>query len=113
MRALVISMALLSAAGGAGAQERLMAGEMIVRTHCGRCHATGETGRSPNRAAFPLRELHNRYSLDQLALALSEGMLKRHPAMPKFDLSQSEIDAVMAYLRSIQTNRGAAGNSPS
>jgi mono/diheme cytochrome c family protein len=108
MLAVVLSMALLSAAGDAKAKERVLQGEMLVRTHCGRCHATGESGRSPNRAAPPMRELHNRYSLDNLAMALSEGMLRGHPAMPKFDFTQGEIDAIMSYLRSIQTNQSAS-----
>jgi hypothetical protein len=55
-----------------------------------------------------MRELHNRYSLDNLAMALSEGMLRGHPAMPKFDFTQGEIDAIMSYLRSIQTNQSAS-----
>jgi hypothetical protein len=63
-----------------------------------------------------MRELHNRYSLDNLEMALSEGMLRGHPAMPKFDFTQGEIDAIMSYLRSIQTNqsaaRGASGGPP-
>lgn len=112
MRGVVILMVLMSLAAGANAQEQQqkqrMQGEMLLRTHCGGCHATGDTGRSPNRAAPPMRELHNRYSLDNLAMALSEGMLKGHPAMPSFDFTQGEIDAIMNYLRSIQTNQNAA-----
>jgi len=110
MRGVVILMVLMSLAARANAQEEKprMQGEMLVRTYCGQCHATGESGRSPNRAAPPMRELHNRYSLDNLAMALSEGMLRGHPAMPKFDFTQGEIDAIMSYLRSIQTNQDAA-----
>lgn len=110
MRGLVILVALLSIAGAAAAQERAQRerGEQLVRMNCGRCHAVGETGRSPNRAAPPMRELHRRYSLDALANALDEGMLKGHPAMPQFNFSQADINAIIAYLRSIQTNQPAS-----
>lgn len=113
MRGSLALIVLLGLATGAAAQDRAQRerGEVLVRTHCAQCHATGESGKSPNRAAPPMRELHRRYDLDSLANALEEGMLRGHPAMPEFDFSRKDIDAIVVYLRSIQTNQ-AAGSAP-
>lgn len=90
----------------------LARGEHLARLHCGGCHAVGATGASANRAAPPFRELNKRYRIDDLAQALSGGLLEGHPAMPRLHFAQPDTDAVLAYLKSIQTAQAAAGASP-
>jgi len=68
----------------------------------------GAKGDSPNPAAPPMRELHRRYSIDNLAEALAEGMLTGHPAMPEFEFPPNDVKAIIVYLKSIQTGQQAA-----
>jgi mono/diheme cytochrome c family protein len=83
-------------------------GQALVQRNCSACHAIGPKGDSPNPAAPPFRELHRRYSIDNLAEALAEGMLTGHPAMPEFQFSPGDVSAIVAYLKSIQTDQRAS-----
>lgn len=87
-------------------------GEVLLTRYCAGCHAVGPSGVSPNRAAPRFRELHTRYKMDDLAEALAEGMLTGHPAMPEFRFSPADVQAVIAYLKSIQTHQEAAAAAP-
>ncbi len=77
-------------------------GRLLVETHCAACHAVGRKGASPNREAPPFRRLSARYPVEQLQEALVEGILVGHPAMPTFEFSADEADAIIAYIRSVQ-----------
>ena len=79
-------------------------GRVLVQRHCAGCHAVRRTGESPNPASPPFRELHTRYSIDDLQEALAEGILTGHPAMPEFRFPPRDVNAVLAYIRSIQTH---------
>lgn len=96
--------ALMGAFAPAGTQEH---GETLVRRHCAGCHAVGRSGESPEPAAPPLRELHQRYDPEMLAEALAEGLLTGHPLMPEFRFPPEEVRAIIDYLQSIQTRRGS------
>lgn len=62
----------------------------------------------PARTAAPaFRELHRRYSIENLAEALAEGMLVGHPAMPEFEFRPKDVRAIIAYLKSVQTRDDA------
>jgi mono/diheme cytochrome c family protein len=78
-------------------------GRPLVQRNCGVCHSTASKGNSPNPMAPPLRALHSYFSMDQLAEALRAGLLTRHPAMPEFRFTIGEVDDIIAYLQSIQT----------
>jgi mono/diheme cytochrome c family protein len=86
----------------------LAAGQDLVRRNCGMCHAIGRDGQSPNPQAPLFRELHRRYSVDDLAEALAEGIITGHPAMPEFRFEPSELNAIIRYLKSIQTDQRAS-----
>lgn len=77
-------------------------GEVIVRENCGRCHAIGPTGDSPNAEATPLRTLSSQYPVESLAESLAEGIVSGHPDMPVFIFKPHDVDAILAYLQSIQ-----------
>jgi len=77
-------------------------GEVLVRKNCSRCHAVGLTGVSPNPEAPPFRTLSNNYPIEDLAEALAEGIVSGHPEMPIFIFGPRDVDAIIAYLESIQ-----------
>jgi mono/diheme cytochrome c family protein len=85
------------------AADNLERGRAIVEENCGRCHATGPEGDSPLAAAPAFRTLAENYPVGDLAEALAEGIVTGHPAMPEFEFDPGEIDAVIAYLESIQS----------
>ena len=79
----------------------LRRGERIVETYCARCHATGRRDASPLPHAPALRMLSRRYPLHYLAEALAEGIVTGHDEMPEFTFEPDDIEAVLAYMRSI------------
>jgi cytochrome c len=80
-------------------------GRMIAKVNCGRCHAIGKTGESANPKSPPFRYIAKKYPLANLEEALAEGILVGHegPEMPQYTLSTAQIEALLAYLGSIQT----------
>lgn len=84
------------------------AGRTIVVRDCGGCHATGVVGQSAFPSAPPFRTLGARYDLEGLAEALAEGISVGHPAMPERAYPADEVDAIIAYLKSVQPPAGGA-----
>lgn len=87
-------------------------GEVIVRENCARCHAIGQTGESANAEAPPLRVLSQSYPVESLAESLAEGIMSGHPDMPVFVFKPHDVDAIIAYLESIQVPADAAPSDP-
>jgi mono/diheme cytochrome c family protein len=77
-------------------------GEALVRTNCSPCHAVGLTDKSPHPDAPAFRTLSERYPIADLAEALAEGISTGHPDMPEFVATPDQIDAIIAYIRSLQ-----------
>lgn len=92
----------LSGAACAADKDLSDKGEVIVREHCARCHAIGRLGESPNKEAPPFRTLSRQYPVESLAESLAEGIMSGHPDMPVFIFKPHDVDAVIAYLQSIQ-----------
>ena len=82
-------------------------GHDLVARNCGMCHAIGRADESSDAQAPPMRRLHERYPVENLAEALAEGILVGHPQMPEFRFSGREISDIIAYLKSIQTDAHA------
>jgi len=59
-------------------------------------------GTSPLAAAPAFRDLHKRYPIDYIAEALAEGIVTGHAAMPEFELEPSQIDDLLAYLKTLE-----------
>ncbi len=78
------------------------AGAALAERLCGACHAVGARDRSPHSDAPAFRTLGDAYPIEHLAEALAEGIMVGHPDMPVFQLSTDEIDALLAYLESVQ-----------
>ena len=50
-------------------------GAVFARERCASCHAIGRTGDSPNAGAPPLRQISQRYPVEQLQEAFAEGLV--------------------------------------
>ena len=77
-------------------------GAEIASDNCGACHAVEAERESPLSDAPPFRDLSQRYPVAQLAEALAEGIVSGHPDMPEISLPSDDVDALIAYLESIQ-----------
>lgn len=77
-------------------------GEAFAASNCARCHAIGRTGASALAAAPAFRDLHQRYPVSQLAEALAEGIMTGHSAMPEFQLDETQIANLLAYLKTLE-----------
>ena len=99
----VSALCLLDATVPSSAQNVTVArGQTIVELYCARCHATGPTGDSANKAAPQFRLLSQKYPIKTLAEAFAEGIVTGHPDMPEFQFLPKEIDEILAYLQSLQ-----------
>ncbi|MCW2308405.1 c-type cytochrome [Rhodobium gokarnense] len=80
-------------------------GRSIAMEHCAACHATAADDASALPEAPAFRDLGARYDVGLLEEALAEGIITGHPDMPEVVLDPEDIDAFIAYLRSIQVPR--------
>lgn len=85
----------------AGDSLQIAYGKRLVETNCARCHAIGPTGASTHPDAPPFRSLHQRYPIEDLQEALAEGISTGHPDMPEFVASPDQIEAIIAYIGSL------------
>lgn len=76
-------------------------GREIAEAQCARCHAVGPIGDSPNAEAPPFRFVLANYHSNVLKEELIEGIRVNHE-MPEFQLNPQGVDALVAYLQSIQ-----------
>ena len=81
---------------------RITEGRRIAEINCSTCHAIGRWGDSRHPAAPPFRYLSRDYPVNELEEAFAEGIMVGHPDMPEFRLEPAEIDALLAYIQSVQ-----------
>lgn len=77
-------------------------GKALAQEHCAACHTLEAKGASPLAEAPPFRDLNERVTIANLAEALAEGIMVGHPAMPQFAFQPDEVEALLAFLESIQ-----------
>ncbi len=101
---LALTLLFLVSVAPTSAETLVGGGREIAKTFCGRCHAIGAHGKSPNPKSPPFRVLGKRYPLSNLEEALSEGIVVGHEGeeMPPFAFSAQQIEALLAYLASVQ-----------
>jgi cytochrome c len=104
MAGISAALALGSFAAQSADRTLLQRGRIIAKTNCARCHAIGTSGASANPKAPPFRHIARKYPLANLEEALAEGIVVGHegPEMPRFALTTEQIEALLAYLTSIQ-----------
>ena len=78
-------------------------GLAVAEANCASCHAIGREGESPNPKAPLFRSVLSRYSAGVLETELVMGMRVAHEPMPAFQFKPEAVDALIAYLRSVQT----------
>jgi cytochrome c len=76
-------------------------GHDLVETNCSRCHAIGMDDASKHPEAPPFRVVVTRYPPANLSEALAEGISSGHPDMPEFVFEPPEIEAIVAYLKTL------------
>lgn len=86
----------------AAPEARIQHGRALAAAQCSSCHAIDASGESPAPEAPPFRTLSRNYRVDTLEEALAEGISVGHPAMPQFEFAPDDVDALVAYLQSIQ-----------
>ena len=101
---LALALLFLVSVAPTSAETLVRSGREIAKTFCGRCHAIGAHGKSPNPKSPPFRVLGKKYPLSDLEEALSEGIVVGHEGeeMPPFAFSAQQIEALLAYLASVQ-----------
>ena len=77
-------------------------GQALAESLCAGCHAIGLEGESPNSEAMPFRQVSWSYPVEALAQPLAEGTLVAHPRMPQWDFEPQQIDALLAYMETVQ-----------
>ena len=105
MRIVLAMTLVVVAAVGARAEEPLIeAGRILVETNCSRCHAVAGPGPSPVADAPAFSTFGRMWPVESLAEAFAEGITVYHPTviMPEFVFVPPEIDALLAYLESVQ-----------
>ena len=87
----------------AQSDEGIKEGRQLVETNCGRCHGVGKADASPHVAAPPFRKLSDSFPMDALEEAFSDGRIYTdHPDMPEFIATPEQVDAIIAYIASLQ-----------
>jgi cytochrome c len=74
-------------------------GLRLVSLNCARCHAIDKVSKSPLAIAPPFRTLHLKYPVSDLQRPLAQGV---HPIMPRFQLDASQVEDIMAYLKTLE-----------
>ncbi|MCY0096236.1 c-type cytochrome [Hoeflea ulvae] len=78
-------------------------GRQLVEVNCGKCHAVGVADASPHKQAPPFRKLSDSFPMDALEEAFSDGRIySGHPDMPEFVATPEQVDAIIAYIASLQ-----------
>lgn len=100
-------------AGSARAQSVQEAlGASIAQRNCSQCHAVGLKGQSPNASAPPFRGLDRRFVVRELDQASLARLMAHHASMPRFRTTRREREALIAYLKSLQTYKDASESAP-
>lgn len=83
--------------------DELKAGQDLVEVNCGKCHAVGAADASPHQSAPPFRKLSDSFPMDALEEAFADGRIySGHPDMPEFIATPEQVDAIIAYIASLQ-----------
>ena len=77
----------------------------MLENLCGRCHAVGKTGKSPNPLAPAFRSFGDKLYDTDMVQRLQDGLTTVHKEMPTFRFSRQEAAAAVNYLRSVQNSK--------
>jgi len=91
----IIAPGILLFSGPALAEADARRGLSLAREYCAQCHAIDNTSESPLAAAPPFGDLHLKYAVSDLQRPWTQG------PHTKFRFEPSQIEALMAYLKTI------------
>jgi mono/diheme cytochrome c family protein len=105
--AILVALALCLSVGLAPASaqepEEIDQGRQLVEANCGTCHAVGAADASPHKDAPLFRALSDSFPMDALEEAFADGRIySGHPDMPEFIATPEQVDAIVAYIASLQ-----------
>ena len=92
----------VSPAAAQGTDALIEHGRSLVEANCLRCHAVLAGEDSAHPEAPPLASLSQYYPVDALEESFAEGIVTGHPDMPEFEASPEQIEAILAFLASVQ-----------
>jgi len=94
-------------------QSTLANGQQLIEVNCTRCHAIGETGDSPFAPAPRFRDVAKNYTQDELVDGFMEGLAVRHQAMPDWDMTIDQAEAITTYIMGLKrTGAAKTDDSP-
>ena len=100
--AVMAAFAFQSIANAATTESALQSrGAALLQKNCSRCHAINKTDTSRHERAPPFRDVVMRYPAENLAESLAEGIVSGHPDMPVLTFEADDIDAMIAYLNTL------------
>lgn len=102
MRKQLLTIVFILAAQQTYAEDLVSQGKALIELNCASCHAISKADKSPHPDAPAFRTLSDRYPIDALAEAFAEGIYVGHPDMPEFQATPDQIDAILAYINSVQ-----------
>jgi len=88
----------------ANAADAVAEGRALLEQNCSRCHAIDAVGDSPHEQAPPFRNILKIYPASSLEEALAEGLVTGHPDMPEFVFPATQVDSIIAYLRTLEVS---------
>ncbi len=91
-------------------EQRIREGRALVTSYCIGCHAVGPQGDSSNPKAPPFRTLSARHPGLSLREPLSRGIAAPHDMMPKFTLTQDQVDTIIAYINDLSQAKPTPGD---
>lgn len=91
-------------------EQRIREGRALVTSYCIGCHAVGPQGDSPNPKAPAFRTLSARHPGLSLREPLSRGIAAPHDLMPKFTLTQDQVDTIIAYINNLSQGKSTQGD---
>jgi tetratricopeptide (TPR) repeat protein len=84
----------------AGSDRLIRQGKQVAEKSCGGCHAVGAKDVSREKNAPEFRNLSRRHPNLTLRAPIERAIAVTHDAMPSFNLSSEEIEAIIAYIGS-------------
>ena len=113
MRFALLVIILLFSSSASAEESTLAKGQRLIEVNCTRCHAVAETGDSPFAPAPPFREVAKNYTQDELVDGFMEGLAVRHPAMPDWDMTVDQAEAISIYIMGLnRSGEAKSGDSP-
>ena len=86
-------------------KELVNEGQVLAEKNCAWCHAIGRKDKSAHKKAPAFRMIHKRHPILSLRDPLSRTIAYPHDVMPKFKLTNSEIDRIIAYINSLSSGK--------